>query len=131
MSTYASPNRAYTESSVMTATREQLVVMLYDGAIRFLAQAGAAMRAGKLDVETNRMRRAEAIIDELNLSLDMELGEVAQQLRGIYLFCKRHLTRARLDRDPSRIDDVSRLLADLRESWQTVAGGAADAARVA
>ena len=124
MSTYTTAKQAYANSSILTATPEQLVVMLYDGAIRFLSQGAAAMRAGNREIELNRLRRAEDIIDELNLSLDMSQGEVAQQLRSIYLFCKRHLLQARIDRDADGIETVVRFLADLRESWQQIAANA-------
>ena len=92
-------NRAYTESSVLTAPPERLVVMLYDGAIRFLKQAAVAERGGQHQMFLDRLRRAEAIIDELNVTLDMSQGEVAARLRSIYLFCKRHLVEAHLKRD--------------------------------
>src|SRR5439155_24742690 len=88
MNDYASAKQAYTASSVMTAPPQQLVVMLYDGAIRFLRQAATGMRAGNREVTLNRMQRAEAIVDELNVSLDMSQGEIAGQLRAIYLFSK-------------------------------------------
>ena len=118
---YAGANRAYTESSILTAPPERLVVMLYDGAIRFLTQAAAAQRNDQQSVFLDRLRRGEAIIDELNVTLDMSQGEVAARLRSIYLFCKRHLVEAHLQRDASRIDEVIRLLTDLRESWQQLA----------
>jgi flagellar protein FliS len=57
--------RAYTESSILTAPPERLVVMLYDGAIRFLGQAAVAMRADNQRVFLDRVQRAEAIIKEL------------------------------------------------------------------
>jgi flagellar protein FliS len=125
VSTYTTAKQAYTTSSVMTATPEQLVVMLYDGAIRFLSQSAAAMRADNRDVALNRLRRGEAIIDELNVSLDMSQGEVAEQLRAIYVFCKRHLVEAHMERNPDGIDTVVRFLTDLRGSWQQIAAGAA------
>jgi flagellar protein FliS len=122
MNPYASAKQAYTESSILTASQEQLVVMLYDGAIRFLTQASAALRAGNRPVFDNRLRRGAAIISELNLTLDMQRGgEVATHLRSIYVFCKRHLIDAQLKSDPERIDHVVALLADLRESWAALA----------
>ena len=121
MNPYATAKQAYTESSVLTAPPERLVVMLYDGAIRFLSQSAIAMRGGNLAVSNERLRRAEAIIDELNVSLDMSHGELPGQLRAIYLFCKRHLTGARLERNADAIDAVVRLLSELRESWQQLA----------
>jgi flagellar protein FliS len=127
MNPYASARNAYTESTVMTASPEQLVVMLYDGAIRFLRQSAEAMRAGQREHSRQKMGRAEQVIDELNYSLDMSYGDVPQNLRSIYLFAKRQLIRANLDRDADRIDTVSRMLADLRESWMTVAQRAEEA----
>ena len=118
---YAGANRAYTESSILTAPPERLVVMLYDGAIRFLKQAVVAESSGQHQMFLDRLRRGEAIIDELNVTLDMSQGEVASRLRAIYLFCKRHLVEAHIKRDMSCIDEVIRLLTDLRESWQQLA----------
>ena len=102
--------RAYTESAVLTAPPERLVVMLYDGAIRFLNQSAVAMRAGNRRVFLDRVQRGEAIITELNLTLDMRQGEVAERLRAIYQFCNVHLAAATVERDPRKIDDVVRLL---------------------
>ncbi|HET6171000.1 MAG TPA: flagellar export chaperone FliS [Gaiellales bacterium] len=121
MNPYATARQAYTESSVMTASPEQLVVMLYDGAIRFLRQSAEAMRVGNREQSRSKMSRAEEVIDELNYSLDMSYGEVPQNLRMLYQFAKRQLIRANLDSDADRIDSVGRMFADLRESWATIA----------
>ncbi len=113
--------RAYTESSVLTAPRERLVVMLYDGAIRFLHQAAVAMRAGNRKVFLERVQRGEAIINELNVTLDMRQGELPERLRAIYVFCNLHLMAATIEGDPEKIDTVIRLLSELRESWAQIA----------
>ena len=69
------------------------------------------------------MRRAEAIIDELTCTLDHERGgEVASRLQGIYVFCRRHLIEASLEQDPTKIEQVSELLGELREAWAEIAG---------
>jgi flagellar protein FliS len=121
---YATAQRAYTESSVLTASPERLVVMLYDGAIRFLNQSAAAMREGQRDRSREKMRRAEAIVDELNVCLDMSYGEIPQRLREIYMFCKRTLHTANVRAEPAGIEAVTRLLAELRESWDEIAAKA-------
>jgi flagellar secretion chaperone FliS len=118
----ANPSAAYRQQSVMTASPGQLVVMLYDGALRFLQQAATAMRAGEHLACDQKLRRAEAIIDELHMVLDKERGgEIASRLEGIYVFCKRHLIEARIERDGGRIDKVSELLAELRGAWAEIA----------
>jgi flagellar secretion chaperone FliS len=118
----ASSPSAYRQSAVMTASPEQLVVMLYDGARRFLGQATAAMRAGDVETAHVRLRRAEAIISHLRDTLDLDQGDVADRLQAIYLFCNRHLNDARVQRDPQKIEQVNSLLGELRSAWSTVAG---------
>ena len=122
MNPYASAQQAYTESSVLTAPPEKLVVMLYDGAIRFLNVGAIAMRGGDFVQARERVRRAEAIIDELNYSLDMSQGEIAVRLRSIYIFSKKHLLQGSLQRNPEAIDTVVRLLGELREAWESISG---------
>ena len=122
MPTYAPAPRAYRESSILTAPPERLVVMLYDGARRFLAQAAYAMRERDVAQAGNRLQRAEAIIEELLATLDMSAGEVAERLEAIYVFSRRMLAEARLEQDPEKVEQVSELLGELREAWAEVAG---------
>jgi flagellar secretion chaperone FliS len=122
MNPYATARQAYAESTIMTASPEQLVVMLYDGAIRSLRQSAEAMRRGDRERSRNRMRAGEAIIDELNASLDMEQGQLSSRLRSIYLYCKRLLILANVETDAASIDVVVRLLSELREAWAGIVG---------
>ena len=122
MATYAPAPRAYRESSILPAPPERLVVMLYDGARRFLAQAAYAMRERDVAQAGNRLQRAEAIIEELLATLDMSAGEVAERLEAIYVFSRRMLAEARLEQDPEKVEQVSELLGELREAWAEVAG---------
>ncbi|HUO73913.1 MAG TPA: flagellar export chaperone FliS [Solirubrobacteraceae bacterium] len=120
MSYLASSPNAYRESAVLTATPEQLVVMLYDGARRFLYQASTAMRNDNIQLAHQKLRRGEAIITHLRDTLDMDQGEVAARLQAIYLFCNRHLNDARVQRDAEKIDQVSSLLGELRSAWSEI-----------
>ncbi len=122
MAAYAASPQSYQHHAVLTAPPEQLVVMLYDGALRFLRQAVAAFGLGEFERAGRSLNRAEAIIDELLVTLDHERGgEIAGALRDLYLFCRRHLTEARLQRDADKVGQVAGLLAELRESWAHVA----------
>lgn len=120
MSFAASP-QAYRESAVLTAPPERLVVMLYDGARRFLHQAAAAMRAGDVPVAHERLRRGERIIEHLLATLDMSHGEIPERLEAIYAFCLRELSEARVKQDPERLETVSGLLGELRDAWAEIA----------
>jgi flagellar protein FliS len=123
---YANP-QAYREASVLTATPAQLVVMLYDGVGRFLRQAEVAFGEGAWQHAHDRLGRAEAIINELLATLDMDQGLISERLQAIYVFCKRQLVDARIDKQPDNIRTVIRLFADLREAWAQIASGAVPA----
>jgi flagellar secretion chaperone FliS len=124
MTPYATAQQAYRDSAILTAPPERLVVMLYDGANRFLIQGATAMRAGDLTVMNDRLRRAEAIVNELRATLDMSAGQVASNLESIYSFCQRLLLDARLKQDAGKIDQVAKLLSELRDAWDEAAGKA-------
>lgn len=116
-----SPPRAYRDSAVLTAPPERLVVMLYDGARRFLYQAAAAMREGQIETAHHKLRRAEDIVAHLRDTLDHEQGgQIAPRLQELYAFSLRHLMQARFDRDAAKIDFVGQLLGQLRESWAAI-----------
>ncbi|WP_354699783.1 Flagellar secretion chaperone FliS [Paraconexibacter sp. AEG42_29] len=125
MNPYAQQSQAYKESAILTASPEQLVVMLYDGAARFLRQAEAALQEQAWLHAGERITRGEAIIDELIATLNMDAGEISERLQGIYVFCKRCLIEARIQRDPAQVGHVIRLLGELREAWAQVASGPA------
>jgi flagellar protein FliS len=120
MNPYARP-QAYRDSAVLTASPEQLVVMLYDGAVRFLRQAEIAMSEGAYLHSYEKLARGEAIIDELLATLNMDTGEIADRLQSIYVFCKKTLIEARLQRSPEKIGHVVELLGSLREAWVKLA----------
>jgi flagellar protein FliS len=126
LSTYASP-QAYREAAVLTASPLQLVVMLYDGAARFLRQAEVVMAEGGVAQASDRMQKAEAILDELLRTLDKSAGQVAERLEAIYVFCKRLLMEARLEADPSKLVKIRELMGELRESWAELAESGAAA----
>ncbi len=124
MNPYASP-QAYRESSVLTASPAQLIVMLYDGAGRFLMQAEAAAGEGAWLHASDRVAKAEAIVDELLITLDLDAGQVAERLQAIYVFCKRELIAARIEQDAERLGRVRGLLRELRDAWHEIGSGAA------
>jgi flagellar protein FliS len=126
MTVYATSSHAsYRESAILTAPPEQLVIMLYDGCHRFLLQAISAMREGSVAEAGERLGRATAIIDELQCTLDLSAGEVAQRLAGIYVFSRRHLAEGLCERDPEKLVQVDRLLGQLRDAWAQAAASLA------
>jgi len=112
---------AYRDNSISTQSPGNLIVMLYDGAVNFLEQAIVALNEKDHQQKANCINRAVAIIEELNVNLDMEVGgEVALSLRHLYLFMLRHLNQAVPKSDSDMIRNVIRLLKELNESWRAI-----------
>ena len=111
----------YQDTAVTTQNRGRLIVMLYDGAIRFLRQAIRDMEQEDYAAKGRNIARAQDILFELNTVLDMEKGgEIAQNLRALYNFMQKHLNQANLRKDPRMLQDVVAMLEELNESWRNV-----------
>ncbi len=115
----ASP-QAYRQNLVLSASPGELVVMLYDGARRFLRQAAGAMENGEIERAHNALRRAELIVGHLDGTLE-DQGQLTERLHSIYQFCLAHLNRGRMAQDTRMLEEVGRLLGELREAWAEVA----------
>ena len=111
----------YHENAIATQSRGRLIVLLYDGAIKFLKQAIAEIEKKDWGAKGRFITKALAIIDELDACLDMEGGgQVAANLRGLYDFIRRHLTQANIHRDPQRIREAITILEELNEGWKAI-----------
>jgi flagellar secretion chaperone FliS len=121
MSNLTASHAAYRRGEVLSATPGQLVVMLYDGARRWLRQAIGAMNAGEVERAHTTLRYGERIISHLDGTLDFEQGDLPQRLHTIYVFCLSQLNAARISQDTSKVEEVSELLGELREAWSQVA----------
>ena len=114
--------QAYQTNAVQTAPPEQLVVMLYDGCLRFLRRAETAADAGRRPQTTEAISRATAIVMELNATLDMERGgEIAENLRSLYFFLHRHLLDASRDGSVDKLRQAIDLVAGLRDAFAEAA----------
>jgi flagellar protein FliS len=114
--------QAYQSNSVFTATPEQLVVMLYDGALRFGRRAQGAWANGDKPGATAAVGRVTAIIHELNATLNMEAGgEIAENLRSIYSFLNRYLVESVTEQDPAKLRRALELIMELREAFSQAA----------
>jgi flagellar protein FliS len=116
------PWESYRKIAAQTASPGQLVLMLYDGAIKFLEQAltGFAYTDPQLFNQTinNNVLRAQAIIQEMNGNLNMkEGGEIADNFRRLYSYLYRRLREANMSKRREPIDEVLMRLRVLRESW--------------
>ncbi|MCR4431707.1 MAG: flagellar export chaperone FliS [Tepidanaerobacteraceae bacterium] len=108
--------RQYQQNSIMLASPQKLVLMLYDGAVRFIKTAREAMEKKDYEGSNYNLIRAQDIISELNCSLDMNY-DISKNLRSLYDFINGKLIEANIKKDVSIIDEVEPLLEDLRQTW--------------
>ena len=119
----------YRQTQVQSRTPLELVVMLYDGALKFLHQAREAIERGDIAARRDASSRAITIISELQSTLNMEQGgELAQRLDELYIYVNGRIIAAAAENSVAPIDDATRVLNVLRESWVAIATPAADTA---
>lgn len=108
----------YQQNQVNTASPEQILLMLYDGAIRFTRRAITGLEENKPELKNSGISKTMAIISEFSISLDHEIGgQIAEDLDALYHFMMRELTSANLKNDVKKLRNVERLLMDLRQTW--------------
>jgi len=107
----------YQQNSIMTASPEDLTLMLYNGAIKFI-------NLGKLFIEEKNMEkahyniiRAQDIINELNITLDMNY-EISKNLRNLYTFVLDKLLDANISKDVKHLDEALEIVEGLRDTWK-------------
>ncbi|MDE7290803.1 MAG: flagellar export chaperone FliS [Treponemataceae bacterium] len=125
---YNQAYNAYKKASVKTASPAELIVLLYEGAIKKLASASSKFTAdGKLPVAqiesfSADILRAQEIITELEVSLDMEQGgQIAQNLMSLYLYFNDQLRSANISRSKEKVDFVQNMMSELSATWKKAA----------
>ena len=117
--TYGTGAAAYTRTQVATTTsQKELIVMAYDGVLRFLNQAVEHMRNREVEQKHLKLTKARAVIQELASTLNMEEGgEIARNLWNLYVFFMQKITEANLTNDPSHIEGILPAIQTLRDAW--------------
>jgi len=116
------PAGEYAENAISTQQRGKLIVMLYDGAIKFLRIAHQKLHEGDFALKGIYIGKAQDIVAELNNCLNVEAApHIANDLRALYNFLYRHLNAANIERDPQKIQDCIRILSELRDAWAQAA----------
>lgn len=108
----------YQQVSLETASKPQLLLALYDGAIRFLGRAQQAIGAGDVETANTSIGRTQEILGELMSTLDMSQGEIPERLMDLYIYMHRTLVDANVQKNAARLEEVSGLLRQLRTAWR-------------
>lgn len=119
MKGYGRYSQAYQKAAVGTMDQRRLIVMLYDGAIKFLSTAVEKMEEEDRYEAHRNLIKGKSIIAELLASLNMEQGgEIARNLQRLYTYMFNELIEANLEADTARIRGVAKLMRELRNGWK-------------
>ena len=113
---------AYQDNEVLSAPRERIIPMLYQGLLKNLRRAGMQIDARDLEGKSESLQKASAIVYELLGSLDFEAGgEIASRLAGLYAYFLREIMEAGRALDRKRLDTLSEMISVLHDAWDQAA----------
>lgn len=118
---YMNPYSNYRKTSVETATPEKLLLMLFDGAIKFSRQAKQELEKGNIAQAHEFLIKTQNILSELHDTVDIDAGEVAKNLKGLYAFYRLEVVKANVQKDAKLLGPVIDFLVDFRTMWEEAA----------
>ena len=131
---YSNAYNAYQKTNINTASQGRLVVLLYEGIIKQLTAAATYIEKdgkilpGNIEKYGICIQKAQAIITELQVSLDMDKGgDIARNLMSLYVFFNEELLSANINHDKTKLDFVLKMTKELADSWRQVANSTANA----
>ena len=132
---YTNPYAAYQNTAVKTASQGKLVVMLYETAVKQLSAATKCFNettgkvpANMIETYSNHIMKTQEIINELQVSLDMDKGgQIAQNLMSLYVYFNHELMDANINKDKKKLEFVLNMVTQLLEAWETASNRAANA----
>ena len=131
---YQNAYAAYQKNNVNTASQGRLVVLLYEGAVKHLKAAinlfdvNGKLKASDIEQFGIHLQKTQAIITELQVSLDMEKGgDIARNLMSLYVFFNEELLAANINHNKEKIEFVLKMVKDLADSWRQIANSVANA----
>ena len=107
---------AYKNQQVMTATPEQLTLLLYNGALRFLNESISAMEQGDIQKAHNSNMRVQDIVREFVLTLDMSY-EISKNWAQLYEYTEYCLIQGNIKKDVTQLQQAKDVLQELRDAW--------------
>ncbi|WP_303850437.1 flagellar export chaperone FliS [Seleniivibrio woodruffii] len=115
-----SPYKNYIKQEVEGATKGKLVLLLYDGAIKFMRIAVKAIDDKNIQDSHNNIMKAQNIIYELMSTLNMDAGDISKNLLRLYDFMVWQLIEANREKSKDKVESVIKLMSNLREAWREV-----------
>ncbi|MDH5762084.1 MAG: flagellar export chaperone FliS [Nitrospinota bacterium] len=111
----------YQANDISTASQGQLILMMYDGALKAVNQSIQCMAQKDIAGQSRHILKTQDIVNELSLALDMERGgEVSKTLQQLYQFVLNQLIQANITSDKMYLESVIKVLSPLREAWSRI-----------
>lgn len=115
------PYQAYQNTQVQTSNQKQLLVLMFDGMNRFMTQAIKSIRDKDIEVaHTNLHRTGQILLELLSTLREDKGGEIALNLKKIYVFCYEQIVIANLKKDAQIIRDVQAVINNLGDGWRHI-----------
>ncbi len=109
---------AYRANQVTTISRGQLLLLTYDGLLRYLQEGKSAMQQGRLETQNANLQKAQELILELYCTLNTDaFPELVRNLERLYNYMYQRIIHANVHDDLAAVDEVASLVADLRDTW--------------
>lgn len=113
------PYKAYQSNSVTTATPGELTLMLYNGCLKFIKQAGEAIQEKNMQEKNINLQKVQKIISELMITLNMDIP-VSKNMMAMYDYMNRRLMEANLRNDLTILSEVEEYMTEFRDIWKEV-----------
>lgn len=113
------PYQAYRQHSVNTASPGELTLMLYDGCLKFISIAKNAIRENNIAEKNSNLKKAQNIIQELMVTLNMEY-EISKQIMPLYDFVRRKLIEANVKNEIKALEEAEEIVTEFRNTWKEV-----------
>ena len=107
---------AYRRQQILTATPEQLTLMLYNGCLKFIGEGIEAVSAKKYEAANTSLQKAQRIISEFRLTLNMDY-EISHQLFPLYNYVYDRLVEGNIKSDVSKLEEAKDIITELRDAW--------------
>lgn len=111
------PYNTYKENSVKTASPEELTLMLYNGALKFINKGKMGIEEKNIQVANEGINRAQDIIHELNNSLNMDY-EMSQNMRSLYTYILEKLVEGNIQKKTEPLEEAKEMVTELRDTWK-------------
>lgn len=116
----ASAYQMYKRTQVSTASQGDLLLMLFDGAVKFARQGRELIERKEYAAANEKLQRTQNIVSELISSLNLDTGQIAQDLYQLYRYIHERLVQANIKKDLAQLDEAIQMLDDFRDTWRQV-----------